>query len=296
MEDTEDIKYKCPDMCVNDVTITINDVGAVSVEGTMLGTGRQIMGAMAALPDSADESYVLGSDALVNFGPVGAPASMVGRHMSTTLKLDNQLVVHKAPGGGQYGIFVRKGNPKFSISTTIAVKDADDIYTLHRNDTACSYALTANSGASAQLGITIPQMHSKTTKLGFDGEMEIWQIEADETTCYRVAGVQALKVSSGRVVTRSRAQDAPSFFQGLAPLRRAEASPHSAILKLYRVLHPAEHHKIQSNERRTPYVCNRTRNAPRHRDRRARKAVSAHHCPHPEKDVDALLRRCGLHL
>jgi len=194
MEDTDDLKYKCPDMCVNDLTITINDVGAVSAEGTMLGTGRQIMGAMAVLPASAAESYVLGSDALLTFGPVGAPTSKVGRHMSTTLKLDNQLVVHKAPGGGQYGIFVRKGNPKFSLSTTIAVKDVDDIYTLHQNDTAVSYALTANSGASAQLGITIPQMHSKTTKLGFDGEMEIWQIEADETTCYQVAGVPSISL------------------------------------------------------------------------------------------------------
>jgi hypothetical protein len=194
MEDTEDIKYKCPDMCVNDVTITINDVGAISVEGSLIGTGRQIMGAMVAVPSLADESYVLGSDAVVSLGPVAASVSMVGRHMSTTLKLDNQLTVHKAPGGGQYGIFVRKGNPKFSLTSTIAAKDVDDVYTLLKNDTATAYSLTANSGASAQLGISIPQVHLKSTKLGFDGDMEVWQLEADETTCYQVAGVPPISL------------------------------------------------------------------------------------------------------
>ncbi|MDR3797962.1 MAG: phage tail tube protein [Terracidiphilus sp.] len=189
MEDTEALKYKVPDFCLSDVTITINEVGAVMVEMNGIGTGRQIMGAMAILPALAAESYVLGSDATLQFGPVGALQNLTGRHMSTTLKLDNQASVHKAPGGGQYGIFVRKGNPKFSLTTTIAAKDVDDVYLLHQNDTASGYNLTVNSGAAAQLAISIPQMQTKTTKLGFDGEMEVWQIEADETTCNQVAGV-----------------------------------------------------------------------------------------------------------
>lgn len=195
MEDTEDLKYKVPDFCLNDITITINDIGAVMVEFTGMGTGRQIIGAMNALPALGAESYVLGSDAALQFGPVGEQAAFTGRHMTTTLKLENQLTVHKAPGGGLYGIFVRKGNPKFSLSTTIAAKTPDDIFTLHQNDTASAYSLAVNSGAQAQLNISIPQMHTKTTKLGFDGEMEVWQIEADETTCYQLAGVPSISVS-----------------------------------------------------------------------------------------------------
>jgi hypothetical protein len=115
--------------------------------------------------------------------------------MSTTLKLDNQLTVHKAPGGGLYGIFVRKGNPKFSLSTTFAAKDTDDIYTLFQNDTAADYELTVNSGAAAQMTISIPQMHLKTTKLGFDGDMVVWQVENDETTNYQAAGVPPISIS-----------------------------------------------------------------------------------------------------
>lgn len=189
LEDTEDVHYKCPDMCVNDVTLTINELGAIMAEANLMGTGIQILGSMTTIPAPATDTYLLGSDAALTFGPVATPVSFIGRHMSTTLKLENQLQVHRAPGGGLYGIFVRKGNPKFSLSTTFAAKDTDDIYTLYANDTASDYNLTVNSGAAAQLNISIPQMHLKTTKLGFDGDMTVWQVENDETTNYQAAGV-----------------------------------------------------------------------------------------------------------
>jgi hypothetical protein len=188
MEDTEGLHYYCPDMCVNDVTITINEIGAIMIEATLVGTGRQIVATIAALPALGTESYILGSDAALTFGPVGDTASFIGRHMSTTLKFENQLTVHKAPGGGLYGIFVKKGNPKFSITTTLAAKDTDDVYTLFKSDTECDYALVVNSGADAQLTVSIPHAHFKTTKLGFDGDTIVWQLEGDESTCYDASG------------------------------------------------------------------------------------------------------------
>jgi len=195
MEDTEDVHYKCPDMCIGDLTLTISEIGAIMLELGMTGTGIQILGSMAApLPVAPAETYLLGSDAVLNFGPVGAPASLVGRHMSTTLKLENQLMVHRAPGGGLYGIFVRKGNPKFSLSTVFAAKDTDDVYARFDNDTPCDYELAVNSGAAAQLTISVPQMHLKTTKLGFDGDMVVWQVENDETTNYQAAGVPPITI------------------------------------------------------------------------------------------------------
>lgn len=190
MEDTEDIHYKCPDMAVNDVTLTIGDVGTITAEMTMMGTGRQTIGSMEALPALPTDTYILNSDAVLSLNG----DSLIGRHMNTTFKLDNQLTVHKAPGGGLYGIFIRKGDPKFSISTTIAAKDTDDLYTLFEGDTATDYVLNVNSGASAQIQISIPAAHLKTTKLGFDKDMVVWQIEADETTCYDIAGAPPISV------------------------------------------------------------------------------------------------------
>jgi hypothetical protein len=188
VEDTEDVKYKCPDIVVNDLTITIDAVGSITIEWNMLGCGWQVIGAMATVPALGTESYLLGSDATLDFGPVGATASFLGRHMKTVIKLSNECMIHRAPGGGLYGIFVRKGNPKFSISTTVAAKDTDDTFTLYKNDTASDYALTVNSGAAAQLTVSVPNAHFKTAKLGFDGEMVIWQLDVDESTAFWTPG------------------------------------------------------------------------------------------------------------
>jgi hypothetical protein len=195
VEDTEDVKYKVPDFCINDVTITINETGAVMAEMTGMGTGRLVLAALAAaLPAVPAETYLLNSDAVLNFGLVGAPQPFIGRHISTTFKCENQLAVHRAPGGGLYGIFVRKGNPKFSISSSFAAKDTDDVYTRFANNTACAFTMGINSGASAQMQISIPQTQLKTNKIGFVDEMIVWQIEADETTCYQAAGVPPVSV------------------------------------------------------------------------------------------------------
>lgn len=193
-EDTEALKYKCPDMCVDSLTLTISEIGAIMAEMAMVGTGYQLMGAMTAVPAPSADTYLLGSDAALTFGPVGSATSFIGRHMKTTLKLENQLVVHKAPGGGLYGLFVRKGAPKFSLATTIAAKDTDDVYGIFTNDTECTFTLNVNSGASAQLNISIPKTHLKTTKIGLDGDMIVWNIEADETTCYQAAGTPPITI------------------------------------------------------------------------------------------------------
>jgi len=195
IEDTEAIKYMCPDMCVDDVTLTINDIGAIMAEMTMMGTGRQVMGALSPLPAVPSETYLLGSDAVLTFGPVGSGVSVLGRHMTTTFKAQNQLIVHKAPGGGLYGIFVRKGNPKFSVSTTIACKDTDDTYTLFENNTPSVFSLAVNSGDTAQMTIDLPSANFKTTKLGFDGDMVVYQLEVDETSCYEVDGAPPVSVT-----------------------------------------------------------------------------------------------------
>jgi hypothetical protein len=196
VEDTEAIKFKCPDMCVNDLTITINDMGAIGVETNLVGTGRQVMGAMVAGPPAlAADAYVLASDVVPTIGPVGAGAAITGRMMSATLKFENQLTPHRAMGSGTYATFVRKGNPKFSFTATIAAKDTDDVDTLFQNDTASVLSLAANSGATAQFTATYPAVHLKSTKIGFDGDMVVWQIEGDESTCFDAAGTPPVTVS-----------------------------------------------------------------------------------------------------
>lgn len=179
MEDTADVHAYYPDMCVDEATFTFGEIGAVMAEMTMVGTGRWNAGTMVALPARPVNAYLLNSDTVLQLNGT----SLLGRHLNTTLKIQNQLVPVRAPGGGLYPIFVRKGDPKFSISTTIAAKDVDDIYTLFENDTAVAYDLTTTTGANI-VDVSIPVAHLKATKLGFDKEMVVWQLDGDETTCF----------------------------------------------------------------------------------------------------------------
>jgi len=63
------------------------------------------------------------------------------------------------------------------------------------NDTESALAWNINSGAAAQLAISIPHAHMKATKLGVNGNMVIWSIELDQTSCFYEGGNQPLGVS-----------------------------------------------------------------------------------------------------
>jgi hypothetical protein len=196
LEDTAAVKYKVPDMAVSDLTLTIPERGACSLETAFVGTGRWTLGAMVAGPPAlAASNYLLGSDCVFSIGPVGDSVSVLGRHLSTTLKISTGVVNHVAPGGGLYGIFMRRGLWKFSLQTTIAAMATDDIWTLLENDTPSALSWNINSGAQAQLAISMPLVHMKAAKLGVNGNMVIWSIEADETTSFYANGAQPLSVS-----------------------------------------------------------------------------------------------------
>src|SRR5260370_1240529 len=195
MEDHDDLNYKVQDLALNDFTLTITDKGAVMADYNLVGTGRYTLGALGAAPVVPVETYLLGSDADFQWGDVGAPVSKLGRHMSTTFKLDHQMIPHRATGIGLQAAFIRKGDPKFSFQSTIATASADDVFTRMINNTKTAINIPIISGANAQLTLNVPAVNLKTTKMGFDGDMTIWNVEFDETTCYQAAGVQPVTVT-----------------------------------------------------------------------------------------------------
>lgn len=190
LKDTDDLSYTLMDMALNDFTLTITDKGAVMADYNLVGTGRYTLGDLTDAPTVPTEEYLLGSDADFLWGNVGAATSILGRHTSTTFKLDHQLIPHRATGIGLNAAFIRKGDPKFSFQSTVASKDTDDVFTRMINNTKTAIKIFINSGAAVQLTLDVPAVNLKTTKMGFDGDMTIWNIEFDETTCYQAAGVQ----------------------------------------------------------------------------------------------------------
>ena len=188
LEDTSALKYKAQDMAVSDITLTIPARGACTLETSMIGSGRWTDGAMVSGPPALTAyQYLLGSDCSLMLGAHGATTTLVGRHMSTTLKVSTGVVNHTAPGGGLFGIFLRTGLRKVSFQTTIAATNTEDIRTLLENDTEREITWNIASGASS-LNLDIPYVHLKTAKLGVSGNMVVWQIEGDETTIFNKTG------------------------------------------------------------------------------------------------------------
>jgi hypothetical protein len=196
MQDTADVAESFLDMMPTSATFTIPAKGSVSLEFDLLGTGQKVSGLLpantAVLPT---DTYLMGNDAQCTFGPVGAPANFIGRFMSGTIKLDNQGMVHEAPGGGLYGVFMRRGDPKFSLSIVIAATNIDDVLVHFLNNDFVSFNLPINSAANCQLNFSFPKANLKTTKLGFDGDMPIWNLELDETTVYQNGAVPPVTVT-----------------------------------------------------------------------------------------------------
>ena len=189
LEDTADVKAKYPDFAVSDLTLSYAGKGAVGLEVALISTGRWTDGAMAALPALPTDAYFMNADTVFSLGPFGAPVSMVGRFMSATLKISSGVVSHTAPGGGEYGIFMRTGLRKFSLQAVVAAKDTDDIRTLMNGDTMAAISIVTTSGALPSiLDIEIPKFKLKANKLGVDGNMVTWAIELDETTALKVVG------------------------------------------------------------------------------------------------------------
>ena len=196
LQDTADVAYRLLDVMPTSATFTIPAKGSVSLEFELEGTGRKTAGLLAAgtaiLPT---ETYLMGNDAHCSFGPVGAPADFLGRFMSATIKLENQGMVHEAPGGGLNGIFMRRQDPKFSLSMVIAAKEVDDILTHYLADDFVTFSLPIASAANCQLTFSFPKGNLKTTKLGFDGDMPVWNLDLDETTVYQNGAIPPVTVT-----------------------------------------------------------------------------------------------------
>lgn len=205
-EDTNDVKWKAPDMAVTDITLTIPQNGPIGCEVAMMGTGKWVDGAMVAGPPAlVSYNYLLGSDTIFSIGAIGALVSKVGRHLSSTIKFSTGVINHKAPGLGLFGAFMRTGSRKISFQTTIAANIADDVRTIMNNDTQQELQWATTSGAS-QMNIVLPNVRLKTNKLAANGNMIVWNIEGDETTMFNQGGLG--------VITASVVNSVPAYLVG----------------------------------------------------------------------------------
>jgi hypothetical protein len=196
-EETNDVKYKVPDITIGALTLNIPARGRISTSVDLLGTGRWVPGAMAggppALPALAAADYLKGSDMFLNILPAGGGNVLFnGRMRSGTAKLSNQSAPFESVGDGLYAGSVNSGIRKHSLDVQIAAQQADDVNGWFESGTLLNVSLATNPALANQLGLNWPAARVKANKLGNDKDLVIWGLSLDETTCYAQGGNPAV--------------------------------------------------------------------------------------------------------
>jgi hypothetical protein len=194
-EETADVKTEYVDMAIMDLVISGAEKGPLSGQFQMVGSGRIVDGAVAN-PALDMPTLLLGSDTDILLGPQGAPVSIKERIRSWEVHFQVNLIPHRAPGGGMFATMHKIDSQRATPRLRIAAKDADDIRTLFLNDTIQELQINTNSGAAAQLKIKFPGIYLSANQLGADGNEEVWQIETDENSVMKAAGVNLVEVTA----------------------------------------------------------------------------------------------------
>jgi hypothetical protein len=209
IEETQDEKFKIPDLAVGNFSLDVPERGSVMVTADAVGTGRWVEGAMvAALPALVAANYLLGSDVVINITPSGGAAtSFSGRQKSLSIKLDRQAAPFKSSGDGLTSGSVASGQGKIALSFTIAAQAVDDINGWFEDQTLLAISIATNPALTYQFGFTFPAVHVKASKLTNMEDKVLWSVEFDETSCFQVGNTPAI---SGFVINDTPAYLVPA--------------------------------------------------------------------------------------
>lgn len=209
VEETNDVKFKLPDMAAAKLSLTVPERGSISASLDMVGTGRRIAGAMvAALPALVPAIYLLGSDFVATITPAAGDAvPFSGRQKSLSITLDRGSSAFKASGDGLTAGSVASGAGKFSVDLTVAAEATDDVNGWFESQTALAITLATNPALTYQMGFTFPLAYAKANKLGNTEDKVMWALQFDETTCLQ-SGAQA--AISGFVINDTAAYLTPA--------------------------------------------------------------------------------------
>ncbi|MGH9777580.1 MAG: hypothetical protein ACRD5I_04140 [Candidatus Acidiferrales bacterium] len=136
-EFSPDLKRRLVSLACNDFSVSGRAREPVQVAANWVGSGASSDGALSPLPVLTAQSFFLGADTDVLFGPQGAPVSLKDRvlewSVSVTQSLDADLGYH--PGSGKFRGRIWYGPRRVSAAFTLFARESDDVVSLFLDDT-----------------------------------------------------------------------------------------------------------------------------------------------------------------
>ena len=143
---TAGLKRRLVSLACNDFALTGRATDPVQLTANWTGSGQTTDGALSPLPSLTSQSFFLGADADILFGPPSAAVSIKDRVLEWSLRvsqnLESDLGYHPGSGKNRGRLWV--GPRRVSASLTLFAQETDDLETLFLGDTVRELQIVLN--------------------------------------------------------------------------------------------------------------------------------------------------------
>jgi hypothetical protein len=198
---TADLKRRLVALACNDFVVSGRARDPVQLTANWIGSGATVDGALAPLPALTAQSFFLGADADILFGPLGAPVSLKDRvldwSVSVTQNLEADLGYH--PGSGPTRGRIWFGARRVSAALTFLARETDDLVALFLNDTVRELQINLSGDVIGpgpekhQAVLKLPAVRITALDDAFEGNHIVYRVEINETGVLKQPGLEPLE-------------------------------------------------------------------------------------------------------
>lgn len=200
---TADLKRRLLALACNDFSLSGRARDPAQLTATWIGSGSTADGALTPLPALTPQSFFLGADADILFGPQGAPVSLKDRVLDWSLSVSQNLEADLGyhPGSGKTRGRIWYGPRRVSASLTFLAKEADDLLTLFLNDTVRELRINLTGdvigpGPEAHRAlIKLPAVRITALDDALEGHHLVYRVEINETGVLKQTGLEPLEIT-----------------------------------------------------------------------------------------------------
>lgn len=201
---TADLKRRLVSLACNDFTLAGRGREPVELRASWMGSGATSDGAYSgSLPALTAQSFLLGADADILFGPQGAPVSIKDRVLAWSVSVAQSLEADLGyyPGSGKFRGRLWYGLRRVTAALTLFAKQTDDVLTLFLNDTVRELRINLTGdviGPGPEVHralIVLPAVRLTALDDAVEGSHIVYRVEIGEAGVLKQAGLEPLQIT-----------------------------------------------------------------------------------------------------
>lgn len=200
---TADLQRRLLSLACNDFALSGRARDPVQLTANWIGSGATSDGPLTPLPALTPQSFLLGADADILFGPQGAPVSLKDRVLDWSLSVSQNLEADLGyhPGSGKFRGRLWYGPRRVSAALTFFAQESDDLLTLFLNNTLRELQIilsgdTIGSGPEIhRVLIKLPAVRITALDDALEGNHVVYRVEINESGVLKQTGLEPLEIT-----------------------------------------------------------------------------------------------------